>query len=1499
MIKKSKKILLLFISLIITIGSILSLETISNAATDMSISYNTHIQNIGWEADFSKSNGQSSGTSGQSLRLEAIKIKLNNAPSGINLKYQVHVENEGWQGWKSNGEMAGTSGKSYRLEAIKIKLEGTKNYKVQYRTHVQYIGWQDWREDGEIAGTTGQSLRLEAIQIRIVKVDSPVVEYNSHVEFNGWEPSYSKSNGQTSGTTGQNLGLQALQVKLSGVPINANIQCQAHVQYQGWKNWANEGTIAGTTGLGLNLEAIKLRLNNLPGYSIQYRAHVQYVGWQDWKKDGEIAGTTGQNLRIEAIQIKLVRTDNVKPVITLKGNSTVNVRLGDKYVDAGATALDNIDGNITSKIITKSNVNTLKVGTYTVSYTVSDKAGNVDTKTRTVKVFDYMTGIEITKPTKKEYNYGEDLNLYGLSVKAVMKSGNKTNVAINNCKITGYNKNKLGNQTVTVSYNEKIATFQVTVKDYITNLEIVEPTKTEYNYGEDLNLYGLSVKAVMKSGNKTNVAINNCKITGYNKNKLGNQTVTVSYNEKIATFQVTVKDYITNLEIVEPTKKEYNYGEDLNLSGLYVKAVMKSGNKTNIAINNCKITGYNKNKLGNQTVTVSYNEKIATFQVTVKDYITNLEIVEPTKKEYNYGEDLNLSGLSVKAVMKSGNKTNITINNCKITGYDKNKIGDQTVTVNYGEKAATFKVRVNNYVTGIEIAKKPTKNQYIEGERIDLTGLVVNAVMADKTKIDVTDKITTVPSAEVLYKTETVYVSYTTTNTIDKTSKTFECEFPVTVNKAFSKIVINQEKNTGYAHEEFIYGTISSGEGEETIKIANLKYQIKDESGKDITTDGLVKVTFETEVARPEEILIKVTAEKIGKYTIVAYVGENINDSNVIKSEEQQIEISCSQVVKTAEILDFVDANVRINKTIIKDIKFTNAYGDELTNVANNEISIIGDGVKITFLDETGKPGSIVRKLQIQGIQEGTTNIKIILNKGTENETQPISLGNITVQAKAKEMLNIGSLTQIKLLQEKPEESISNVIVVNEIPYSLIPIKLVDEDNIERKIKANEFVLGDATSENKFGVKYTGYDPNELIPLLDIQMFKDRNIVNSSSSLQEIDAIGIALTEGTTQEELKNKDIILQYYGSSAINLKMEVEELKIKSLVIIPENVDNVSKLPKVENHIKTTIGTIKPGEDNRTLNISDLNYQVKDENGKDITNSMINGKKMIKVTFESEVARPGEILINVETQKEGNYTIIPYIEISSNKIFTEQEIESVNNPVVNNVELPELSTAQLEVNTPFESTIIFKNSYGDILNVSQNTIEVTGADLTITLLEGTSPVDPDNGEQNVTGIQVFAQSAGSKTLSITVNKGTTDEKTVKIQIVVANVATVQLNIGGMNKIYLYENKPETTDYITSVISEDATNIVYTLIPISLSDGTKLRGNCLANNKLMLTISNDDELSIDVKMFKDKNTISEDGEEVEYIGIALGMGYEESELIGETITLRYGSSIKTLKIGE
>ena len=56
----------------------------SYAATseNVSIVYYSHVQNIGWEQEYSKKDGQLSGTEGKSLRLEAMKINLKNAPSG-------------------------------------------------------------------------------------------------------------------------------------------------------------------------------------------------------------------------------------------------------------------------------------------------------------------------------------------------------------------------------------------------------------------------------------------------------------------------------------------------------------------------------------------------------------------------------------------------------------------------------------------------------------------------------------------------------------------------------------------------------------------------------------------------------------------------------------------------------------------------------------------------------------------------------------------------------------------------------------------------------------------------------------------------------------------------------------------------------------------------------------------------------------------------------------------------------------------------------------------------------------------------------------------------------------------------------------------------------------------------------------------------------------------------------------------------------------------------
>ena len=79
--------------------------------------------------------------------------------------------------------------------------------------------------------------------------------------------------------------------------------------------------------------------------------------------------------------------DHTAPVINLIGSSPVNVTVGDTYSDEGATAQDDIDGNITKSIVTVNNVNTTVSGTYTVTYNVNDAAGNKATEvTRIVNV---------------------------------------------------------------------------------------------------------------------------------------------------------------------------------------------------------------------------------------------------------------------------------------------------------------------------------------------------------------------------------------------------------------------------------------------------------------------------------------------------------------------------------------------------------------------------------------------------------------------------------------------------------------------------------------------------------------------------------------------------------------------------------------------------------------------------------------------------------------------------------------------------------------------------------------------------------------------------------------------------------------------------------------------------------------------------------------------------------------------------------------------------------
>lgn len=116
--------------------------------------------------------------------------------------------------------------------------------------------------------------------------------------------------------------------------------------------------------------------------------------WPDW-----IAFTSGTTFSADGVYCIYVKDaagnesflnftiDRSPPVVSLIGDNPFNIYQGSSWTDPGANALDEIDGDLNSRIKRVSQVNTSIVGDYIVTYSVTDNAGNVGTATRTVHVF--------------------------------------------------------------------------------------------------------------------------------------------------------------------------------------------------------------------------------------------------------------------------------------------------------------------------------------------------------------------------------------------------------------------------------------------------------------------------------------------------------------------------------------------------------------------------------------------------------------------------------------------------------------------------------------------------------------------------------------------------------------------------------------------------------------------------------------------------------------------------------------------------------------------------------------------------------------------------------------------------------------------------------------------------------------------------------------------------------------------------------------------------------
>ncbi len=127
-------------------------------------------------------------------------------------------------------------------------------------------------------------------------------------------------------------------------------------------------------------------------------------------------GTTSGAFYIDDItQVNTI--DLTPPVITLLGDPMINLFVGDGFTDPGATAVDNIDGDISANIVVGGDmVNTAAEGTYTITYNVSDAAGNAAAQvTRVVAVSNRPTAPPVSAPVPPARDAADVISIYGES----------------------------------------------------------------------------------------------------------------------------------------------------------------------------------------------------------------------------------------------------------------------------------------------------------------------------------------------------------------------------------------------------------------------------------------------------------------------------------------------------------------------------------------------------------------------------------------------------------------------------------------------------------------------------------------------------------------------------------------------------------------------------------------------------------------------------------------------------------------------------------------------------------------------------------------------------------------------------------------------------------------------------------------------------------------------------------------------------------------------------
>ena len=228
--------------------------------------------------------------------------------------------------------------------------------------------------------------------------------------------------------------------------------------------------------------------------------------------------------------------------------------------------------------------------------------------------------------------------------------------------------------------------------------------KDTYEVGEELG--PIAAVPVYSDGTKgEKVALDASAVSGFDTAVAGvNKKMTVAYSgmNKEFTYSVLQSVYPVSAEVVGGYKVEYVVDEALDLSGMKLHITYSNGSDAEIDVTEDMVDHFSTVKAGTFRMRVYYdsadNSKFVEIPYEVVEEaeasVTSVAIVGEYKTKYSFGESLDLSGMKLEVAMDDGTKMSIDVIPTMVSGYEASTTGEQTLTVTYEGKTATFTVTV-------------------------------------------------------------------------------------------------------------------------------------------------------------------------------------------------------------------------------------------------------------------------------------------------------------------------------------------------------------------------------------------------------------------------------------------------------------------------------------------------------------------------------------------------------------------------------------------------------------------------------------------------------------------------------------------------------------------------------------------------------------------------------------------------------------------------------------